>query len=74
MVKRTTMNLDQDLVRDAARVLGTNGATETVHRALAEAIRRERLAELARHSFAELSGEKLDEIRATRSGPEEPPA
>ncbi|MDP9342601.1 MAG: type II toxin-antitoxin system VapB family antitoxin [Actinomycetota bacterium] len=69
MVKRTSMNLDQDLVRRAAGVLGTSGATETVHRALAEAVRRERLAELARQSFAELLGGKLDELRATRSWP-----
>jgi Arc/MetJ family transcription regulator len=67
MVKGTTMNLDRDLVREAARVLGTSGATETVHRALADAIRRERLAELARQSFAELLGGKLDELRATRN-------
>jgi hypothetical protein len=63
------MNLDQDLVRKVAGVLGTSGATETVHRALAEAIRRERLAELAQRSFAELLEGKLDELRATRAWP-----
>jgi len=33
-VKRTSMNLDRDLVREAADALGTEGATATVHAAL----------------------------------------
>jgi len=67
MKKHTTMDLDQDLVREAARILGTKNATQTVHRALEEAVRRERLARLARRSFAELSGRKLERFRRPRS-------
>lgn len=63
------MNLDGDLVEKAARVLGTRTATETVHRALEEAIEREKLARLAERSFEELLDGKLDELRATRSWP-----
>jgi Arc/MetJ family transcription regulator len=37
-VTRTSMFLDRDLVREAARVLGTEGVTDTVHEALREVI------------------------------------
>jgi Arc/MetJ family transcription regulator len=60
------MNLDTDLVREAARVLGTRTATETIHRALRESVRREHLAKLAQRSFSELSGDKLKELRRAR--------
>jgi Arc/MetJ family transcription regulator len=33
-VKRTSMFLDRDLVREAAGALGTKGVTETVHAAM----------------------------------------
>ena len=38
MKTHTTIDLDLDLVREAARVLGTRRTTETVHAALAEAV------------------------------------
>jgi Arc/MetJ family transcription regulator len=69
MRERTTMNLDRDLVREAAKALGTKTATETVHRALEEAAHREHRLRLARRSFDELSGEKLDALRRPRSAP-----
>jgi Arc/MetJ family transcription regulator len=34
MRKRTTIDLDQDLVREAAAVLGTTRTTDTIHAAL----------------------------------------
>jgi len=37
-VKRTSMNLDRDLVREAADALGTEGATATVHAAMREVL------------------------------------
>ncbi len=49
MRKHTTMDLDMDMVREAAVGLGTTRVTETVHAALAESIasrRRLRLLEL----------------------------
>ena len=42
MRKHTTIDLDQDLVRQAAMVLGTTRTTDTVHAALADVVRRQR--------------------------------
>ncbi len=63
MVKRTSMNVDLDLVREAQEVLGTNGTTETVHAALREIVRRRRLERLLRHDFSNLD---VEEIRRSR--------
>ena len=38
----TTLDLDRDLLRDAADVLGTTKTTETVHAALREVVARRR--------------------------------
>lgn len=46
-VKRTSLNLDLDLVAKARDVLETRTATETIHRALDEVVRREALRKLA---------------------------
>ena len=51
MRKHTTLDLDQDLVREAAATLGTRRTTDTVHAALAEVVARRRRAVLARHDF-----------------------
>lgn len=42
MRKRTTIDLDMDLVNEASRALGTTKVTETVHAALDEVVRRQR--------------------------------
>lgn len=42
MRKHTTIDLDADLVREAAEVLGTTRTTDTVHAALADVVRRRR--------------------------------
>lgn len=65
MVKRTSLNLDLDLVAEARSVLGSNGTTDTVHRALEEVVRQEKLRRLTEHDFSELTPEKLRELRAT---------
>lgn len=44
-LKRTTLNLDSDLIEAAQRAFGTKGTTETIHRALEDAVRRQRLEE-----------------------------
>jgi Arc/MetJ family transcription regulator len=67
MRKRTSLNLDLDLVAEAREVLGTNGTTETVHRALNEIIRREHLRSLAEWTFEDLTPEALAELRRTRT-------
>jgi Arc/MetJ family transcription regulator len=53
MVKRTSLNLDLDLVAEARQVLGSNGTTDTVHRALEEIVRGEKLRRLAARDFSE---------------------
>ncbi len=52
MIKRTSMNLDLDLVGQAREVLGSNGTTDTVHRALEEVVRQEKLRRLAEYDFS----------------------
>jgi len=63
MVKRTSMNVDLDLVKEAQEVLGTNGTTETVHAALREIVRRRRLERLLKHDFSNLDVEEIRESR-----------
>ncbi len=66
MRKHTTLDLDQDLVRDAAAALGTSRTTDTVHAALAEVVARRRRAVLAHFEFPDLTIETLATIRAPR--------
>ena len=51
MIKRTSLNLELDLVAQARAVLGTRGTTDTVHRALEEVVRREKLRRLSEWTF-----------------------
>ncbi|MGH3093425.1 MAG: type II toxin-antitoxin system VapB family antitoxin [Gaiellaceae bacterium] len=55
MVKRTSLNLDLGLVAAAREVLGTSGTTDTVHAALADVVRRERLRKLGDRRFDHLA-------------------
>lgn len=66
VVKRTSLNLEFDLVAAARDVLGTRGTTDTVHRALAEVVRRERLRKLGERTFEDLTPDALEELRRTR--------
>jgi Arc/MetJ family transcription regulator len=43
-MSRTTVTLDDDLLQDARRLLGTSGISDTVNAALAVAVRQARLA------------------------------
>jgi len=67
VIKRTSLNLDLDLVAQAREVLGSNGTTDTVHRALEDVVRREKLRWLAGHDFADLTPEALEQLRKPRS-------
>jgi Arc/MetJ family transcription regulator len=67
MVKRTSLNLDLDLVADARSVLRTRGTTDTIHRALEEVVRRERRRALAERTFEDLTPEALADLRRTRT-------
>jgi Arc/MetJ family transcription regulator len=51
MTKRTSLNLDMSLVEEARKELGTNGTTETVHRALDEVVRQAKLRRLVARTF-----------------------
>lgn len=63
VVKRTNINLDMDLVDQAAHELGTQRTTDTVHQALREVIARARRARLARRDFEDLTPESLAAMR-----------
>ena len=67
MIKRTSLNLELDLVAEARAALGTKGTTDTIHGALEEVVRRKRLQRLADEPFADLTDEALQTLRATRS-------
>lgn len=65
VVRRTSLNLDIDLVAEARTVLGTRGTTDTVHRALEEVVRQAKLRALAAEDFR-MSEEELTELRRWR--------
>ena len=67
MVKRISLNLRLELVAQAREVLGTKGTTDTIHRALEDVLRRERLRALAEERLDDLTPEALDRLRATRT-------
>jgi Arc/MetJ family transcription regulator len=58
VVKRTSLNLDLELVGKAREVLGSNGTTDTVHRALEEVVRQEKLRRLAEYDFSHYDEEE----------------
>jgi len=65
MRKHTTVDLDTDLVRQAAEALGTTRTIETIHAALAEVVRRRhRLALLDIETDLDLA--ELNTMRAHR--------
>ena len=66
VIRRTSLNLDLDLVADAREVLGTKTTTATVHTALREVVRRERLHRLVERRFEDLTQEALRELRRPR--------
>jgi Arc/MetJ family transcription regulator len=63
MVRRTNINLDMDLVDEAARELGTRRTTDTVHQALREVVARARRTRLAQRDFEDLTPEALEAMR-----------
>jgi Arc/MetJ family transcription regulator len=65
MKTHTTLDLDRDLLAEAAEVLGTSRTTETVHAALRDVVDREKRGWLANQDFSELM-ELLPDLRATR--------
>ena len=72
MRKHTTIDLDVDLVRQAADALGTTKTTDTIHAALSEVVRRRLRMEILRMRPA-LSLDDLDAMRAHRFAEEKAP-
>lgn len=66
MQRRTTLNLDPELVARAGEVLGTRRTTDTVRRALEEAVRHDRLRRLTEWEFVDLDPARLEEMRGSR--------
>ena len=71
MIRRTSLNLDLDLVAKAREVLETRTTTDTIHRALEEVVRREELRELAAWDLGGMTLEDLERIRQPRFTTEE---
>jgi Arc/MetJ family transcription regulator len=72
MRKHTTIDLDLDLVRQAAEALGTSRTTETVHAALSDVVRRRLRMEILGMRPA-LSLDDLDAMRAHRFAEDKAP-
>jgi Arc/MetJ family transcription regulator len=69
VVKRTNINLDMELVEEAAHELGTRRTTDTVHEALRDVIARARRGRLARRDFDDLTPEALEDMRRPSDHP-----
>ena len=63
MIKRTSINLDLELVDRAREVLGTKTTTDTVHTALRETVRRKLVERLLERRFDHMPEGWLDELR-----------
>jgi Arc/MetJ family transcription regulator len=66
MVRRTTINLDSELVAEAREVLHTRNTTDTVHDALRDVVRRERLQRLTEWELEGLTLDGIKEMRRSR--------
>jgi Arc/MetJ family transcription regulator len=66
MKRHTTLNLDEALVAEAARTLGTRGTTETVHAALREVIARQQRRMLVELDLPDLTLASIRNVRAPR--------
>ena len=65
--RRTNINLDMELVRKAADVLGTAQTTATVHAALRDVVARDARRKLAKWNLEDLTPEVLEEMRKPRT-------
>ncbi len=68
MVKRTNINLDMELIDQAAAELGTQRTTDTVHQALRDVVARARRVRLARRDFEDLTPAAVEEMRRPAAG------
>jgi len=68
--RRITLKLDPLLVERAGEALGTRRTTDTVRRALEEAVRRDRLRCLTEWELVDLDPVKLELTRRSRALPD----
>lgn len=64
---KTLIDIDDALLAEAARVLGTTTKKDTVNAALGEAVRRQRRGSLAQRSFPDLTPESIEKRRRSRT-------
>jgi Arc/MetJ family transcription regulator len=67
--QRTNINLDRELVEEAAELLGTARTTDTVHAALRDVVARGARARLAERDFEDLTPAVLARMRRPREHP-----
>lgn len=65
-VKRTSLNLDFNLVHAAEAALGTHGTTETVRAALKAVVVRHRREQLAGWDLGGMTVEDVEQLRQPR--------
>lgn len=63
---RTTVNIDDRLLAEAKKALGTRGITETINAAMADVTRRAELASFSVREF-DITDEDLAEARSDRT-------
>lgn len=63
--RRVTLNVDEQLLREAGQLLGTTSMTETINGALDEYVSLQHRLQLVEHDF-DLTPEMLEEIRKPR--------
>lgn len=71
MRRRTTIDLDHELVAAASLALQTRRIVDTVHAALEEAVARQRRAQLVQMPLPDLTPASVEAIRASRTVDEE---
>jgi Arc/MetJ family transcription regulator len=71
MIRRTSINLDLDLVAEAREILGTKNTTDTVHTALRKAVRREQLKRVAELRFDHMPDAWWDELERGEHWPDD---
>jgi Arc/MetJ family transcription regulator len=67
---RTTLDLDEELLRETQKELGTKGKKETIEAAMRELVnarRRQRLIAMFGKGYIEMSDEELKEMRRWRT-------
>ena len=66
-MQRFTVTVDENLLASAMKALGTRSKADTIRRALAEVLRRKRLADALKHQGQvelDLDQDRLQELRA----------